>query len=181
MAKSIRDQLMLAGLTTKHKALKANKANKAKNKQSKKGKKEESSTKLQQNNLAIQEQVEKDKELNLIIEKKRKQKALDAQVNQLIKNNKLPRIHGNSYMRFVDNHKIKKILVVADMLTKLHDGLLSIVKYQDNYEVIPKDIAERINDLIPDIVFNLAENKDQKNSTEEDWYKDHHIPDDLMW
>jgi hypothetical protein len=180
MAKSIRDQLMNAGLTTKHKALKANKA---KNKQAKKDKKQGLSKTSQQNNEIIQQQAEKDKQLNIIIEKKREQKAQAAQIKQLIDKNKLPRIHGNDYIRFVDNNKVKKILVVKDMLKQLQNGLLSIIKHQDNYEVVPKDIAEKIKKISPDIVFTLiAENHDQDSSTEEqDWYKDHQIPDDLMW
>lgn len=178
MAKSIRDQLTLAGLTTKHKALKANKA---KNKQLKKEKQQGLTTK-KQNNLAIQQQKEKDKQLNILIEKKREQKAIDAQIKQLIENNKIPRMHGNEYIRFVDNNKIKKILVVADMLKKLQSGALSIVKYQTSYEVISKDTAEKIIKLKPNIVFNLADNKEDKPSSEEqDWYKDYDIPDDLMW
>jgi hypothetical protein len=180
MAKSIRDQLMNAGLTTKHKALQANKA---KNKQAKKEKKQGLAKQALQNNEVVQQQVEKDKQLNIIIEKKREQKAQEAKIKQLVDKNKLPRIHGNDYIRFVDNNKVKKILVVTDMLKQLQNGLLSIVRHQNGYEVVPKDIAEKIKKLNPDIVFTLvAENNDQESSTEEqDWYKDHQIPDDLMW
>ena len=65
---------------------------------------------------------------------------------------------------------------------QLSAGRLAIVKQGDQYEIVPRPVAEKIADRDSERVV-LCGAIDHASLTEEeqDWYKDYEIPDDLMW
>ena len=186
MSKSLRDQLMKAGLATKQQALKAKTSNK---KKKKKAAKEGVLTDAELHRQTLikkqQEQAERDRELNRKIEDERQKKAIEAQVHQLIMNNTMTRDQGDVGFNFVFNNKVKKIYVSETMQQQLSRGLLAIAVQDDKFKIIPTPVAKKIAERIPEIIVlqntNQPDEKDKKAESEEDWYTDYEIPDDLMW
>lgn len=182
MSKSLRDQLMGAGLATKQQALKAKTSNKKKKKQAaKKGEMTEQEKRRIELEKHRAEQAEKDRELNRKLELERQEKAMEAQVRQLIETNILPRDGGDSEYKFVFDKKIKKIYVTEEQLNKLTRGLFAVAVLGEDFFVIPAPVAAKISERKPEAVV-IAESDDSGMTEEEkDWYADYEIPDDLMW
>lgn len=182
MSKSLRDQLMGAGLATRQQALKAKSSNKKKKKQAaKSGEMTEQEKRRIELEKQRAEQAEKDRELNRKLEQERQEKALEAQVRQLIETNSQPRDGGESEYKFVFDKKIKKIYVTEDQLNKLTRGLFAIAVLGEDFFVIPGPVAAKISERKPEAIV-IAESDDSGMTEEEkDWYADFEIPDDLMW
>lgn len=184
MSKSLRDQLMKAGLATKQQALKAKTSNK---KNKKKAVKEGVTTEVELRRQALlkkqQEQAERDRELNRKIENERHKKAIEAQVRQLITQNTITREQGDVGYNFVVEKKVKKIYVSESMHYKLSHGLLAIAIQDSEFKIIPVPVAQKIAERIPEIIVlqNKKESATKNNDSEDDWYADYQIPDDLMW
>ena len=187
MSKSLRDQLMKAGLATKQQALKAKSTSKKKKKQAVKSgemtEQEKRRIELEQERAA---QAERDRTLNKQLEDERQQKAIEAQVKQLIETNSISREGGEVGYNFVVDNKVKKLYVTDEMQNRLSRGLLAIGILQaadgaDVFHVIPAPVAAKINERIPEAVVIHDTKEQELTSEEEDWYKDFDIPDDLMW
>ena len=182
MSKSLRDQLMGAGLATKQQALKA-KTKSKKNKQQ--ARKSGDLTDQEKRRIELEKQkrvqVEKDRELNRKLEEERKVKAVEAQVRQLIEMNAISRHGGETEYKFVTDKKIKKIYVTDDQLGKLSRGLFAIGVLGEEFAIIPAQVAAKVSERMPEAI--VAQEDKAKDLTEEekDWYADFEIPDDLMW
>lgn len=182
MAGSLQDQLLQAGLADKKKASKVKKDKQKQAKVQRRSKTEfVDDTKLQVQ-VARKEKVENDRLLN---EKKNAEaeiKAIAAQVQQLIKVNRLSRARAEIDYNFTDNKKIKKILVDSTMLEQLSKGRLAIVMLDSKYEVVPAVIAEKIKMREPDKVIVCNDRIEAVTDIDDDDpYADYQIPDDLMW
>ncbi|MFT5691806.1 MAG: hypothetical protein ACI92E_001136 [Oceanicoccus sp.] len=182
MAGSLQDQLLQAGLADKKKASKVKKDKQKQAKVQRRSKTEfVDDTKLQVQ-VARKEKVENDRLLN---EKKNVEaeiKAVAAQVQQLIKVNRLPRNRAEIDYNFTDNKKIKKILVDKTMLEQLSKGRLAIVMFESKYEVVPTVIAEKIKMREPDkVIVCIDRLETAADVDDDDPYADYQIPDDLMW
>ena len=103
MANSLQEQLLKAGLTNEKKAKKAKKSSK-KTRDLKREVKAAAEDKRQQ-------QVERDKALNAEIKQKADQKAIAAQIAQLISNHKLTDHMGELAYNFTDGTAVKKLNV----------------------------------------------------------------------
>ena len=178
---------MKAGLATRQQALKAKTNTKKKKKQAVKA---GEMTDQEKRRLELEKeravQAERDRELNRQLEAERRQKAIEAQVRQLIETNALPRDGGEVGYNFVVNSKVKKIYVTEEMQERLSRGLYAIgiliePDESEVFHVIPAPVAAKINERIPDAVVIHDKKKEELTSEEEDWYKDFEIPDDLMW
>ena len=183
MSKSLRDQLMKAGLATKQQALKAKTTNKKKKKQAAKdGVATEAELRRQTVAKQQQEQAERDRQLNRQIEEERQRKAIEAQVRQLIEKNTIERERGDVGYNFVVEKKVKKIYVSEDMQNKLSRGMLAIAIQDDEFKIIPVPVANKIAERMPEVIV-LQNEKGQSDDVneEDDWYADYQIPDDLMW
>ena len=182
MSKSLRDQLMKAGLATKQQALKAKTSNKKTKKQAAKaGQMTEQEKRRIELEKQRTEQAEKDRELNRKLEQERQEKALEAQVRQLIETNILPRDRGENEYKFVFEKKIKKIYVTDEQLTKLGRGLFAIAVLGEEFFVIPAPVAAKISERKPEAVVIADSDDSDMTEEEKDWYADFEIPDDLMW
>jgi len=170
MANSLQEQLLKAGLTNEKKAKKAKKSSK-KTRDLKREVKAAAEDKRQQ-------QVERDKALNAEIKQKADQKAIAAQIAQLISNHKLTDHMGELAYNFTDGTAVKKLNVNDKTQQQLAKGFLTIIKEGDDYALLPNVVAEKIAQRDASLLIVQAE---VESVDEDDPYKDYVIPDDLMW
>ena len=170
MANSLQEQLLKAGLTNEKKAKKAKKSSK-KTRDLKREVKAAAEDKRQQ-------QVERDKALNAEIKQKADQKAIAAQIAQLISNHKLTDHMGELAYNFTDGTAVKKLNVNDKTQQQLAKGFLTIIKDGDDYALLPSVVAEKIAQRDASLLIVQAE---VESVDEDDPYKDYVIPDDLMW
>ena len=180
MAISLQDQLLNSGLIKKDKA---NKAKKEKYKQSKQQRNSKTieideATLLAQKSLA--EKQAKDRELNQQQKAKADEKAIVAQIKQLIKLNIQAQDNDGVAYNFSDNNAVKKIYVNEATLKNISNGKLAIVKYDAHYELVPAQVAEKIKQRDASFILVLND-KIEDEAAEDDPYADFQVPDDLMW
>jgi uncharacterized protein YaiL (DUF2058 family) len=182
---SLQDQLLKAGLVDEKKAKQVNKEKRKEKKQQPKGHKPVDASKLAAKK-SLEQKAERAREENRKQQEQAEKKAINAQIVQLIKMNKLGNIKGDIGYNFTDGN-VKKIYVNKDIQDKLSEGKLAIVKLvtgnETQYEIVAPAVAEKIAQRDESIVVSLhAKTTETKsNSEEEDWYADYEIPDDLMW
>lgn len=176
MGNSFGDQLLKAGLVKRDQL---NQAKKTKYKQQKQKKKPEPDEAERAARQAAAEKAAHDRELNQRQKEQVERKAVQAQVRQLVESNRVPRNDGELGYNFQDGTVIKTIYVPEAVRDKLARGQLAIVRFDDGYEVIPSEVAEKImlrdNTCIVGHTTNAAEHRD------DDPYADYQVPDDLMW
>ncbi len=182
MAGSIQDQLLKAGLAD---ADKAKKLAKEKRKQIKHAHSTGATLVNEDKEAARQalaEKVQRDRELNQELNSKAQRKAINAQIKQLIESNKVEKGRGDIAFSFTDGKKVKQLYVAALEQKQLSAGVLRIVKQGDQYEILPREVAEKIAERDPDRLIACEEGEEVVLTQEEqDWYQDYEIPDDLMW
>lgn len=179
MGGSLFDQLKKTGLVDKNKAQQASKKKHRQNKQQK-GKK---AGKPDENKLRAQqvqaEQAARDRELNLKQKQAAEQKAIAAQIRQLIEMNRIDD-DGDIGFNFVDDSNVQQIYVSEKVQDELVRGQLAIIKLQNRYDLVPSKVAEKIalRDSSCVILCNAVSAID---SDDDDLYADYRVPDDLMW
>lgn len=181
MNNPFQEQLLKAGLVTKQQVQKAKKDKHKKNKQNRSKKNpaapDEAELKAQQ---AAKEKAERDRELNRRKEEQTRKKAISAQINQLITDNRIDRPDDCDVVyNFEHKDKIKRIYINNDLKQQIVQGKLGIARIDGRYELVPKPVAEKIRQrnenrivLFDDIKQDIDEN---------DPYADYQIPDDLTW
>lgn len=169
MAMSLQEQLLKAGLSTEKKAKKAKKSSK-KTRELKREVKAATEQKKQ-------EEQQRAKELNEKIQQQAQQKAVQAQIVQLIEMNK-QETKGDVRYNFTDGSSVEFITVSDPVQKQLANGQLSIVRYNEDYAVIPSIVAEKIALRDESWIISQAE---KEEIDEDDPYADYVIPDDLMW
>jgi uncharacterized protein YaiL (DUF2058 family) len=127
--------------------------------------------------------VARDQELNRKREEKAKRRAKLAEIEQIIEQNRVPRLETEDYYSFIDGKKIRRMSVDADRREKLTSGVLVVVRYKGHYAVVPKETADRIRERDENMVVATAQTKGSPatEAPAEDPYKDFVVPDDLMW
>lgn len=184
MAGSLQDQLLKAGLTDKKKA---RQVKKDKHKQVKHQQKHKVAV-TNENKLAAEqalaEKKAKDQALNQAAKAEAEQKAIAAQVKQLIELNKQSKGKGEVACNFTDGTVIKRIYVTDKVQQHISLGKLAIVRFADGYELVPMPVADKIAERDAEtVVYRVDEVAEATptNSEEDDWYADYQIPDDLSW
>ena len=185
MNNPFQDQLLKAGLVTKKQVQKARQDKTRKNKQqhSKKEKVvDETRLKVQQ---AAEEKAQRDRELNRKKQEQARQKAISIEINQLILNHCLTRDENCDIVyNFEHNKKVKRIYINAEMKQQIIQGKLGIARIEGRYELVPKSIAEKIQQRNKKrvVIFDKKQELEhQEMSDENDPYADYQIPDDLTW
>lgn len=175
---SLQDQLLKAGLVDQKKA---NKIKKTKHKQTKQKQKNKIET-VDEAKLAAQkaqaEKVERDRQLNQQRKEEAEQKAVAAQVRQLIEMNR-QQADGEIAYSFTDGSLVKKLYVTEKQQKSLSNGHLCIVKLDEQYELIPTLVAEKIQQRDENTL--ILSNQPTEAPDEDDPYADFQVPDDLMW
>lgn len=181
MGNPFQDQLLKAGVVTKQQVKKAQSASKKKKKEQRSKKEkvvDEGKLKVQQ---LAKEKIEHDKALNQRKEDQAKQKAISSQIDQLITANLINRDEACDIIyNFEHRKKVNRIYLNADMKQRVIDGKLGIARIEGRYELIPKLIAEKIQQRNDKRVI-LFENTEDQAPDEDDPYADFQVPDDLMW
>lgn len=128
------------------------------------------------------EKLERDRELNRKLVLELEQKAIAAQIKQLIENHRQPKDAGHDAVdyNFTHGKLIKKIRVSPLVREQIARGLLAVVKLGEGYELVPRIVSDKIaqRDEKAVVVINT---KIVAKEAEDDPYKDYVIPDDLMW
>jgi uncharacterized protein YaiL (DUF2058 family) len=185
MALSLQEQLLKAGLTDKKKVTQAKREKHKKVKQQQRHKVVEVDENKAAAERALAEKQEKDRLLNLKNKQIAEQKAIAAQIKQLIEINRQPKGNGDIACNFTDANVIKRIYVDKVTQKRISVGKLAIVKYAQGYEIVPMPVADKIaqrDELV--VVYRadvLAVDETVEKTEEDDWYADYDIPDDLSW
>jgi uncharacterized protein len=176
---SLQEQFLKAGLVDKNKV---KKAIQDKSKQIK----EERRTGTQTENearLAAQElqrkNAEKAREANAQRDAAAAQKAIVAQIVQMVQKNRQSKGNGDIAYNFTHGSKIERIYVSAAVQAHLMAGRLVIVCQGGTTELVPRVIADKIAERDASMVVRV--NKPTATVDEDDPYAAYQIPDDLMW
>lgn len=129
---------------------------------------------------ARQQQIERDRELNRQRKEAEDRKALTAQIKQLAELNRIAQQADGLSYQFSDDGKVKTVYVSHKVREALIDGRAGIVKLAHGYDIVPAEIARRIQVRDADSVVVLNQ-PTQQVAVEDDPYAAFQIPDDLMW
>ena len=181
MGNALQEQLLKAGLVDKNQA---NRAKSAKHKKMKQQRNKKDAVVDEAKLLAekaMQEKTARDRELNRQRDEEAQQKAIQAQIKQLIEVNRLKKGNGDDLAyNFDDNKVVKRIFVTQETHDGIANGKLAIVKLDSQYEVVPAPVADKIALRDPSHVI-LRNSPSQQVGDDDDFYADYQIPDDLMW
>jgi uncharacterized protein YaiL (DUF2058 family) len=176
---SLKDQLLNAGLIDKKKAkqLKQELRKEAKVRQKGQVPLDDNKEQVKRN---LVEKAERDRQLNKQQQEVVERKAIQAQISQLIKMNRIKRESGDIAYQFTDGTRIKKIYVTEQLQKDLVNGRLAIAKLGNEFELLPSSAAEKIRQRDPQVIV-LLNTYEVTGVDEDDPYAEYQIPDDLMW
>ena len=176
---SLKDQLLNAGLIDKKKAkqLKQELRKEAKVRQKGQVRLDDNKEQVKRN---LVEKAERDRQLNKQQQEVGERKAIQAQISQLIKMNRIKRESGDIAYQFTDGTRIKKIYVTEQLQKDLVNGRLAIAKLGNEFELLPSSAAEKIRQRDPQVIV-LLNTYEVTGVDEDDPYAEYQIPDDLMW
>ena len=123
--------------------------------------------------------AERARELNAQRDAAARQKAIGAQIVQMVQQNRQSKGAGDIAYNFTHDNKIKRIYVSAAVQTHLIAGRLVIVCQSENVELVPRVIADKIAERDAALVVRV--NKTSSEIDADDPYAAFQIPDDLMW
>ena len=175
MSLSLRDQLLKAGAVSKKQH---QQARTQKKKDRKSGKEDDSAASKAAAQKAREEQAARDRELNRQREEERTRKAIKAQIRQLAIDHQVAKEAGETPYRFNARGTIKKWYISDKQLDRIANGQLAVIGLDDEYYLVPYQIAEKIAERDEAAILVLNTRKDVD---EDDPYADYQIPDDLMW
>jgi uncharacterized protein YaiL (DUF2058 family) len=179
MNNPFQEQLLKAGLVTNQQVKKAQQDKKKKKKQQRANKAAIDETKLQAQQAA-QEKARRDRELNRKKEEQARKRAISAEINQLIISHRIERNEGcDVAYNFKHGNKVKSIYIDEVMRQQIIQGSIGIVRIEGRYELVPKSIAEKIQQRNEERIILFKE--EQQIVDENDPYAEYQIPDDLMW
>ena len=176
---SLQDQLLKAGIVNEKKVKQVKQEQRKKAKSQKKGQLQVDETR-EQAQRARAEKAEKDRALNRAQQEQAEKKAIQAQIIQLIRMNRVEHSQGDIPYQFTDGTRIKKIYLSNSLQEDLVRGRLAIARLEDGYQLIPAQAARKImqRDAATIVLLN---SETQAELDEDDPYADYQIPDDLMW
>lgn len=176
---SLQEQLLQAGLVDKKKAKKIKQDQRKQAKQQPKGSIQVNEA-LEQVKRDAAAKAENDRTLNQQQQAAAQEKAVHAQIVQLITLNRIDRQRGDVAYQFSDGTKIKKLYVTEELQGQLSKGKIAIARSGSGYELVPVAVADKISQRSETTI--VLRNSTEKTQIEEnDPYADYQIPDDLMW
>jgi len=176
---SLQDQFLKAGLVDKKKVKQANQE-KSTQKKAERRTGTQSVDEVRLAALETQRQnAERARELNAQRDAAATQKAIVAQIAQMVQQNRQSKGAGDIAYNFTHDNKIKRLHVSAAVQAHLMAGRLVIVCQGDATELLPRVIADKIAERDPSLVVRV--NKTSTEIDADDPYADFQIPDDLMW
>ena len=178
MAKSLQDQLRQAGVASQKQAVRARKAQNTKEKMQRKGiEVDDETAKLVKQRDA--EKLARDRTLNKERQLVAEQKAVQAQIQQIIETNAITE-GGEIEFRFDHGGVIKTMMVSDNARRALIKGVLAIVGSGDALSIVPAKVANKIAER--DESWLLLKNTNEEPESDiDDEYAGYEVPDDLMW
>lgn len=176
---SLQEQFLKAGLIDKNKA---KVANQDKSKQKKIERRTGTQTVDEVRLAALETQrknAERAREMNAERDAAARQKAIVAQIAQMVQKNRQSKGAGDIAYNFTHGSKIERMYVSTAVQAHLMAGRLVIVCQGGVTELVPRIIADKIAERDASLVVRVT-----KTSTEidaDDPYAAYQIPDDLMW
>jgi uncharacterized protein YaiL (DUF2058 family) len=183
MAGSLQDQLLNIGVADKKKSKKAKhdkRQDATKAKQARKSGAKMAPKEVQQKlEQAKLEKQQRDLELNRQRNAERQEKAILADVRQMIltQSVEIPNDAEVAY-HFEHDKKVKKLYITDEQQKQLTRGHLAIGVIGGGYRLIPDKMAEKIESRLAEMVIRI---EPEAEVEEDDPYADFQIPDDLMW
>jgi len=177
---SLQEQLMKAGLVDKKKV---NKVQQEKSKQHKEELRSGTKAVDQSREAALEQQrkaAERARELNAQRDAAASQKAIMAQVVQMVQQHRQPKGNGDVAYNFTIGSKIDRIYVSNAVQQHLVNGRLVIVVLDGVAELVPKVVGEKIAERAPEVVV-AVKTAASEQPAEDDPYADYKIPDDFTW
>lgn len=176
---SLQDQFLKAGLVDKNKAKKLHQ-DKAQQKKIERRTGSESVDEARLAALEVQRKnAERARELNAQRDAAAAQKAVFAQILQMVQTNRQSKGTGDITYYYTHGTKIDKIYVSAEVQTHLIAGRLMIVCIEGKTELLPRVIAEKIAERDASLVVRVK--KTTTEVEEDDPYAAFQIPDDFTW
>ncbi|MBS0372300.1 MAG: DUF2058 domain-containing protein [Proteobacteria bacterium] len=128
---------------------------------------------------AQRKNAERARELNAQRDAAATQKAIAAQIAQMVQQNRQHKGGGDIAYNFTHDNKIKRVYVSAKVRDHIVAGHLVIICRGDVTELVPKVIADKIAERDQSIVVQIK--RATTEVAEDDPYADFKVPDDLMW
>ncbi len=176
---SLQEQLLKSGLTSDAK-LKQVKTEKRKQQKQQRTQGQTADDALKHELEEIRRaQAERDKQLNLQRQQAEAQKAVAAQIRQMIEQHQIAIDPNGAPFKFADDAKVKTVYVSADTRAGLVEGRIGIVKQDGAYFLVNTETAAKISERLPDCVVLL--NSPPPAPEADDPYAAYKIPDDLLW
>lgn len=175
---SLQEQFLKAGLIDKKKV---KQANQEKSTQKKVERRTGTQTVDEARLAALETQrknAERARELNAERHAAATQKAIMAQIVQMVQQNRQSKGAGDIAYNFTHDNKIKRVYVSAAVQRHLVAGHLVIVCQGESTELVPKVIADKIAERDASLVVRVPKST---QIAEDDPYAAFQIPDDLMW
>ncbi|MAT64058.1 MAG: nucleoprotein/polynucleotide-associated enzyme [Gammaproteobacteria bacterium] len=182
MGNSFGDQFLKAGLVDKSRLEKAKKSKRRQQKLKQKQKVEvvdETAVAAEAARKAAAEAAERDRELNRQRKAAAERRATQAQVRQLVEQNRLTDAEGDVVYNFQDGTLVKRLHVTETVRDRLAHGQLAIVRFDAGYALVPAGVAEKIGQRDAACLVSPAGNRPQEDA--DDPYAAYQVPDDLMW
>lgn len=176
MSMSLRDQLLQAGLVNEKQSKEAERQLRQQQRErqqlpkGKRGMASRAELAAQQAQLA---KAARDQELSRRQKEQADKKACHAQIEQLIKQNRLPRAQTDERYNFVDGNKIRRIPADQSVRERLSRGEIAIVRSSGGYELVPAETAARIRGRDERAVIGCGVGPDAVTTDD--------VPEDLMW
>ena len=193
MAGSLQDQLLGHGLIKKQKAKNIQTAKKKAVKQSRANKTELVDEAAELAKKAQEEQRRKSQALNAKRKKEAQEKAVLAQIRQIIALNsieKAPQKMAEEELQaynFTDNGKVRTLYTSPQNHELISNGSIAIAKQlneqQESYTLIPANAANKIKERNENaiVLLNDPSTQDNNQTDKDDPYAGFKVPDDLMW
>lgn len=183
MGNSLRDQLLKAGLVDNKQVKRAVNDKHKKNKQQRQNRTQSVNEDRQRAQRAQAEKAERDRQLNRERQAAEAQKAVAAQIRQLIEANRQPVGDGDVPFNFVHKGKVKRLYASDEVRERISAGRLAIVALDGQYSLVAPDIAEKIRARNEKclVLLNQPGQRSSDDTQAEDPYGEYKVPDDLMW
>lgn len=180
MSSSLRDQLLKVGLIDEKRIKQARQETSRKNRQQQ-GKREVAKPETSAADLARRQEAERARQLNLKQKEAAERKARAAEIRQLILSHRVDRSKAELAHQFQHGNYIRRILIHPPQKEQLLNGRLAIASLGQAYELVPREVGERIAQRDADRVVFLDRPEPEKPRDESDPYAGYEVPDDLMW
>jgi len=176
---SLQEQFLKAGLVDKGKVKQAN-HDKSKQKKVERRTGTQSVDEARLAALEMQRKnAERARELNAQRDAAAAQKAIEAQIVQLVQQNRQSKGTGDIAYNFTRGNKIDRVYVSAAVQAHLVAGRLVIVCLGGTTELVPRVIADKIAERDASLVVRV--NTTSAEIDADDPYAAFQVPDDLMW